>query len=697
MKIFLYVCLDILANINFLSISFLISLSLVIISYLYLNRASNINKIKKKKFYKLFSLDPRLDKEINNFRSQQTKLIFHFIRFFNNNKSYKSIYFPSQNQLFNIKGKNLIISYIDKQYPFNYNVAEKLALIDEKGNKKNFIIVVNKYVENHYNIIIDRIENKKTYSLEIIVYSKIKKFLKEIIQSQNFKLYKKENYLKNILRFSIINAGEEDLYDIYSINMEKEKKSKIDKNFFSALHENLLLNIIYSKDEKIVFRRIFQNKEENINFHLKKEEINLLKDLYEKVIKKYINTDPEDEAIINNFKNEFISFDKTHGYKDNYIKETIERDLRNINIKFRCTPFYIWIYDKDDISLEELKLTEYLCYLNLLLLDLDKFLERFQNLIEKKNLIFNKYSCLTNKDKSLILINLLTNEKKNKSNYKFRNFYDLPEKCPYVQSELFFRKTVSQLNDDSSLSFLYLQLNSGSGEDYLTRKEHYKIRMIPLIEIKFHLLKKFFYPYFFTYDSNNNIMALNNVNTQILAFNESNDIGYSRPKKLCELPSENNMIKLAFLKFHEKAHIKFNGNYYDNKEFIYLLNDNFQLIDNKNRNNSNNDAEILETGGESGNALDFFIFNDYATLCKLMATTKNLSTLNNINLLTRDNFDELRKIVQKLTKNVKLKIPYDKRNELSKKYKEKIKYSKNFKNKKISEIRLSDLDIEELY
>ena len=84
--------------------------------------------------------------------------------------------------------------------------------------------------------------------------------------------------------------------------MEKEKKSKIDKKFFSALNENLLLNIIYSKDEKIVFRRIFQNKEENINFHLKKEEINMLKDLYEKVIKKYINTDPEDEAIINILK-----------------------------------------------------------------------------------------------------------------------------------------------------------------------------------------------------------------------------------------------------------------------------------------------------------------------------------------------------------------------------------------------------------
>ena len=111
--------------------------------------------------------------------------------------------------------------------------------------------------------------------------------------------------------------------------------------------------------------------------------------------------------------------------------------------------------------------------------------------------------------------------------YKLRCFYDLPENSPYIQSELFFRKVISKLNDNSSLSFLFLQLNSGSGKDYLTKEEHYKIRMIPLIEIKYHLLKKFFCPYFFTFNSNNKVAAYNNINTQILSFNESEDVGYS--------------------------------------------------------------------------------------------------------------------------------------------------------------------------
>ena len=57
-------------------------------------------------------------------------------------------------------------------------------------------------------------------------------------------------------RFNIINASEKDLFYIYSINMEKEEKSKIDSNIFSKYKENLLFNIIYSKDEKIAFRII---------------------------------------------------------------------------------------------------------------------------------------------------------------------------------------------------------------------------------------------------------------------------------------------------------------------------------------------------------------------------------------------------------------------------------------------------------
>ena len=668
--------------------SLLISLFLILITYYY------VIHIKKRN---LFNLDKNLEREMNSFRTKQTILYFHFTRYSNDNKSYKVIYLPSQEKTYNIKGNELIIDYKDTRYPFKYNVAEEITLFD-KDAQKSFIIVVNKFVENHYNVILDINENKKTFSLEIIIYSKIKKCLEEINKLQSLKNYFKENYLQNILRLNIINASVEDLCDIYSMNMEKEEKLKINEDFFSDFEENLLINLIYAKNEKLAFRRIFKNTKEKILLNFTQHEMKLLKELYNNVIKKYLKANPDDPINRKNMYNKFVEFDKNHGYsstinEDNNKETGIKSDLRLINSKFSYYPFYILIFDKKRISREELDITEYLCYLNLILLDDKKFLDRIYSLNEQKNKIFNKYSYLTNKDKSLILINLLKNEKKNKSNYQFRSFYDLPEHSPYIQSELFFRKTISKLNDNSSLSFLFLQLNSGSGEDYLDKEEYYKIRMIPLIEIKYLLLKKFFYTYFFTYDSNNNIMALNNVSSLIISFNESADIGYSMPQKLAEFSSINNTIKLAFLKFHENAPIKFEGNFNDKIDHRYLLDDNFEIINNRYRKNSNINSL---NAGESGNALDYFIFKDYLTLDKLMKSKEDLSPLNDISLLTQENFVKLREKVGKLIEDVELTNPYDKTNELSKKYEE-IKKTKKFKDKKQSEIRFSDLEIDEIY
>ena len=169
----------------------------------------------------------------------------------------------------------------------------------------------------------------------------------------------------------------------------------------------MLLNIIFSKEGKIAFRKIFQNIEEKIILHFHEKEINLLKMLYINIIKKYLNADTGISINIENLKNEFNLFDKQHGYSLEINKKTneeiIHSDLRLINAKFCDTPFFIRNYGKD-ISFEDLKITEYLCYLNLLLSSDDNFLDRIQHLNEEKNKIFNKYSYLTNKDKILILL-----------------------------------------------------------------------------------------------------------------------------------------------------------------------------------------------------------------------------------------------------------------------------------------------------
>ena len=146
--------------------AFMITLLIVIITYFYMN---GYKKRKIAKIANLFSLDPSLEKQMNNFRSHQTKLYFHFIRLSNNNETYDSIHF--QDEWYNIKGNELIIEYIDVTYPFKYNITEEIGLY-VGGEEKYFTIVINKYVDNHYNIILDVLDDKKTFSLEIILYSK---------------------------------------------------------------------------------------------------------------------------------------------------------------------------------------------------------------------------------------------------------------------------------------------------------------------------------------------------------------------------------------------------------------------------------------------------------------------------------------------------------------------------------------------
>ena len=51
-------------------------------------------------------------------------------------------------EVYDIKGNELIIDYKDDTYPFKYNVAEEISLYAE-NKRKYFTIVVNKYVDNH--------------------------------------------------------------------------------------------------------------------------------------------------------------------------------------------------------------------------------------------------------------------------------------------------------------------------------------------------------------------------------------------------------------------------------------------------------------------------------------------------------------------------------------------------------------------
>ena len=83
----------------------------------------------------------------------------------------------------------------------------------------------------------------------------------------------------------------------------------------------------------------------------------------------------------------------------------------------------------------------------------------------------------------------LTFQKKNK--YSFIDIVEynkLTNKSPFKQGYLFYKEIIENLEQDSLLTFIFNQLNSGKGFDYISEKDCYKLKYIPLDIIKIHLL-----------------------------------------------------------------------------------------------------------------------------------------------------------------------------------------------------------------
>ena len=173
---------------------------------------------------------------------------------------------------------------------------------------------------------------------------------------------------------------------------------------------------------------------------------------------------------------------------------------------------------------------------------------------------------------------LVTQENQNFC-YELVNMEDLPEYSPYIQSEILYRRIISNLKEDSKLSFLYLQLNSGAGEDLITSKTYYKIKMIPLVSIKNHMLNDFF-PYFFIFDPlRYDALALNNPQTHVKSYNEYCLKRVNENVALHE--SNSNTVKILFLKFHEYSHSKYSSNYNASVSPQFVFKKNLSLLNNK--------------------------------------------------------------------------------------------------------------------
>ena len=246
----------------------------------------------------------------------------------------------------------------------------------------------------------------------------------------------------------------------------------------------------------------------------------------------------------------------------------------------------------------------------------------------------------------------------NYQNVKFLKLYDLPTKSPFVESEKIYLDILKKMDEKSSLYFFFLQLNSSSGIDYDSLNTWFKIKFIPISEIKEHLLCSR-YPFFFTYEKSGNIGAFLNPQNLIISFNVSYKVGYTYEQSLEDEINENNSVKLLFCKFHEIAHSKFNFGSKNDVSPRYLYNSKLEPLDThydtiyeyKNGKKPTNSDKRGEDVGEEGYALEMFLYGNYALTDLLLDSNDDLKQFLNSNLYIQDNLNELNHLFIELMKN----------------------------------------------
>ena len=505
-------------------------------------------------FKKLFDLPDDVKNQIKDFKNKKTMIHIEFESFSEDKKKYKKLKFPSLNKEFPIEENtnSIEFEYINEKFPYKNDIYEKVILFDEE-KEQEYLINIKRHLDN-YGIISKDIEDEEAFSLEIVFFFKDLKDCFGNIVINNKKIESKENFQKT-KRYNLININQKNSMEIFD-NYSDNKIGNRDKNFLNDLFStnNLLYNFIYGNNKKI--GKIFHSNQEKEIEDFSKREIELIKKINEIIQNEKISSTElvQKFMILRNQQNYYITNEDSKE-QGNY--------LDDLNQKFDRIPFFLKYYEKNPTN-EDVKIIRTLSILNIFsnvtrtewCHSLRYFLKETQNILKKKDY-------LNNKDQIMILINyasIIKSELPEYKQYQFESFYELNEDSFFVKSELFYRKIISNLTDESSLFFLYLQLDSGSGLDFVSRNHFYKIKHISLTEIKMHLLTENFYPYFFTFIGDKKLLAWNDGKTQVKNYNLSYKIYSTEDFFECKF-LVNNTVKLTIIKLHEYAHTKFKGDY----------------------------------------------------------------------------------------------------------------------------------------
>ena len=644
-------------------------------------------KIGYKRYLELMDIGNDLTNEIQTFISRKTEINFKFI-YLGGDETYEEIkceYFnldiKVENESFNciIDEKN----GLDKNEYINALINEKIVL--SKGDKKvEFFIDVYFHQKNNYYLIID-IQKDHTYSLDTIYYSNKINLIPEKIKFEKDGLILDSYYnINGMRRICLINLEKnicgKFINSITDINIDE--KEDIFKNNIYDIFMNIRIKDGYSKESSI-----FLNKKQKKVYNLNNQDLNLLNNFNEKIIEKYINkygnynikdiNSNLEEKFLKNI-NEFVS--KNNAYNSIKISETqninnldteptplfvknninesakkkggknykLSLDLNEIEKEKNLSPlidlvtnFFESPLDKrytKEPSKEDFEIMEKMCLLSLSI-NANLPLESIISFYKIKNKILKEIKDFSFKEKIKVICCIKCHLNQYiSSNIKLQKFTDLSEKSPYLRGELFYRNIIKNLNEKSKLKFIFLQLNSGGGYDFIKQDFCYLLKMIPLIVIKSHLLYKS-EDYFFTYS---------NIRTDKLAFIDPysrvesiNEIKAFESENISNLENKDNEIKVCLLQIHEKGgHKKYTE---DEKSPRYFISNELNLIDNYDKETDS---------GESGYALETFLFGDKIYISALIEC-KNLDNLAEYRLFTEEKENKLLQEIMKIFKRNK--------------------------------------------
>ena len=463
---------------------------------------------------------------------------------------YQDINFYSEISL-KIKDKTIKKLRIDKKssilgiYGFkNIEILKGELILSNRtlGQKKKFSITLYRNIINILNININNI-SKDYYDSEIIFYlEKAEQIieLKGLEYNNHNQKYRQrlliyntnENMIKDIILQNNIN--EEDKKKAISI-IEKNNNKLLLFNIYLGINKNTILIfldsekplIVPSKEEKNLFQNFYREMYSNKEFQTN---LTYICEKYKRIL---INKGFIFGQRITNLDNDKDS---------DIVFSVLNQGLNSL--------FYNNIISKNSLSDFEFILGNVLFFYYIDQKGINASLvKNFFDIMIESNKRISSYPDLIRIGVSYIIF------RKNKKDNLTIMFTEKLEMNNYYKNGFeFFKNIINDLNEDSDLIFIYLQINSGYGLELMNNETCFKLSMIPVETVKEHIIETI-PKYFYVYDSDKDEYISTDSRTQIAAFNQNKIVDKSNNNS-----QKKSEMNITIGMFHHSGHEKFHMN-----------------------------------------------------------------------------------------------------------------------------------------